>query len=73
MCDIKNGDEIRCDLPSQLCPLVIYFLEKSSRFGSIRALLVLLLRRFTAGWLIRTLHSVFHTTPAEGPFLAFAN
>ena len=43
MCAINNGDEIRCDFPSQLCPLVIYFLEKSSRFGSIRALVVLLL------------------------------
>ena len=43
MCDIKNGDEIRCDFPSQVCPRVIYFLEKSSRFGSIRALVVLLL------------------------------
>ena len=43
MCAIKNGDEIRCDFPSQLCPLVIYLLEKRSRFGSIRALLVLLL------------------------------
>ena len=73
MCAIKNGDEIRCDFPSQLCPLVIYFLEKSSRFGSIRALLVLLLRRFTSRWVLWTLHSAFHTTPAEGPFLVFAN
>ena len=40
MCAIKNGDEIRCDFPSQLCPLVIYLLEKMSRFGSIRALVV---------------------------------
>ena len=38
MCAIKNGDEIRCDFPSQFCDLVIYFLEKMSRFGSIRAL-----------------------------------
>ena len=43
MCAIKNGDEIRCDFPSQLCPLVIYLLEKMSRFGSIRALVVPLL------------------------------
>ena len=43
MCAIKNGDEIRCDFPSQLCPLVIYLVEKSSRFGSIRALVVPLL------------------------------
>ena len=40
MCAIKNGDEIRCDFPSQFCDLVIYFLEKMSRFGSIRALVV---------------------------------
>ena len=43
MCAIKNGDEIRCDFSSQLCLLVIYLLEKRSRFVSIRALLVLLL------------------------------
>ena len=48
MCAIKNGDEIRCDFPSQLCPLVIYLVEKMSRFGSIRALWVLLQRRFTS-------------------------
>ena len=43
MCAIKNGDEIRRDFPSQFCDLVIYFLEKMSRFGSIRALVVPLL------------------------------
>ena len=43
MCAIKNGDEIRCDFPSHSCLIVIYFLEKMSRFGSIRALVVPLL------------------------------
>ena len=33
MCAIRKGDVILCALPSLFCPLWIYFLEKTSRFG----------------------------------------
>ena len=69
MCAIKNGDEIRCDFPSQLCPLVIYLVEKSSRFGSIRALVVPLLVVNRALYPARTSLGALAPSEAHAKFL----